>query len=313
MPHPVARRRAFTLVELLVVIGIIAILIGFLMPTLSRARRNANAVKCMSNLRQIGQGLVLYANSNNGWVVPSYNLPFAPGQKINNFSGGPNQPLDGWPCILDRDGFVHSPEQDTNSVFFCPDTMDVEGMKDGQTGTNPNKPRGWTDWPLVMTSVGGDSAPKIATKIPSQGFNKIIRCSYWINAYNPINNTAPTGDMTQSDLYYTNSVGLGPDSKGQYLRLHRSTAFRHPSQFVVVSDGIYMGRQTVTRLGDANSRIGYRHPGMNRKDGAANVAFADGHVETITGDAFPRAGYHDDNIGAGPTIFAHPEDVTYTK
>ena len=81
------RNRAFTLVELLIVIGIVALLVGLLLPAMSGAREQAKATACLSNLRQLAIAAHVYANNNGGrypvarWGADSWDFSIVVGGK----------------------------------------------------------------------------------------------------------------------------------------------------------------------------------------------------------------------------------------
>jgi prepilin-type processing-associated H-X9-DG protein len=104
------RTLAFTLVELLVVIGIIAVLIAILLPVLSRAKASAAQLACGSNVRQIGLYLQMYANENHGYIPPV----------------APTPPEPYWNVKLLQYMRAKSIGDDTNNVFACPAVPDPE-------------------------------------------------------------------------------------------------------------------------------------------------------------------------------------------
>ena len=114
--HPPKSRgtaKGFTLVELLVVIGIIALLISILLPSLKKARDQSRTVACQSNLRQIAQGFLLYANASKGQLPPlSEKQPPSGGNPIT--AGGKHWSGE----AIDGNGFYEVKFHDPDGLVF---------------------------------------------------------------------------------------------------------------------------------------------------------------------------------------------------
>lgn len=117
---PLTAKSGFTLVELLVVIGIIALLISILLPSLNKAREAARSVACLSNIRQAGIGLAGYVQANRGFMCPM--------RSLDNVAGpGESATLDGvtytqayrWPISTNwnHPGFFPDPPRDSDGFL----------------------------------------------------------------------------------------------------------------------------------------------------------------------------------------------------
>jgi prepilin-type N-terminal cleavage/methylation domain-containing protein/prepilin-type processing-associated H-X9-DG protein len=125
----------FTLVELLVVIGIIALLVSILLPSLGRAREMSRRTACVSNLRQLGMAMIMYADENKG-RLPNSNPP----QTVSDWAAT------NYVLVSLNDIYVKSP-----ATFHCPSDPDPAqtAITNGDYAT-PNSARGSYDFYSVF-------------------------------------------------------------------------------------------------------------------------------------------------------------------
>ena len=138
------RRGGFTLVELLVVIGIIALLIGILLPVLGRAREQSKRTACLANLRTLGQAMYMYAQANRD-RLPNGNPPKATDAE---------ELLGDVLVALNRD-YVRAP-----ASFHCPG--DIDGIPEKiETGDwqKPNSAR--VSYDFFSIWLIGEKAPRL--------------------------------------------------------------------------------------------------------------------------------------------------------
>ena len=196
MNHRSARpRAAFTLVELLVVIGIIALLISILLPTLGRARKSARAIACSSNLRQNVSAMLMYTNDEAGWIPGAVATT---GQALYTGSGlapginAGNVPkyLGAWDWIVpaaDKMGIEYNDgptladrterynELVGGYTFLCPENADIQATAFGSTDVGRLQ---WNSYSIPISFLfetpavqygGGLNNPAGLTKAPKFG------------------------------------------------------------------------------------------------------------------------------------------------
>lgn len=294
--------RGFTLVELLVVIGIIALLISILLPSLNKARRTANTVKCASNMRQISMAMLMYINDNKGRFPPT----------LISAGGAGNSYPDGffWAAELMHQKYIAAPNIFqpgsktkvfwSDSPFRCPEGIAPED-------TNSGSGSGGSAYGTAPTSAQNNGyVYGVADNPRNDGDPNPYGVATWYQLNTRVSGYGsddyPGGTNNPPFIYFDSSKNstVTPatmDGQLQHASWIRSLGCIHKSaEVVMIGEAAALNWTDGTKSaykdnkGNYNYilRWGARH-GQKTSDGYnafTNCAFFDGHVDLLATEPF---------------------------
>lgn len=313
--HPPTRRHAaFTLVELLVVIGIIALLISILIPVLGKAREQSNAVKCLSNLRQMGMAAMMFAQEHKGYVPTASDHAWAtyadPTRTKFAYRSNVDQNVFDWASSLVP--YLGARKSDLNSFMFNAEGQSKVFVCPSDVWQDHTPSAGYALINNVDISVYSTATNPLGYLPISYGINADIACVVGADGnghFDPSTTTSifvsgggPRGvplDCKLSRVVRSSEVLLFADCGvrprvGSYP-IEYSDALQYSTNYVANSPYIARGKslstlEAISKASWLGNRLPIKYTGLpgqtkgqtdRHRGSRINIAFCDGHAESV--------------------------------